>query len=263
MLTSSVGLGFQMNNIYGSELSHTKNYNDVLNYLQHGNVREWTLNAYLDEQYSIGKWLFDAGVAYRLPEFLLYGYAESCSTGFGKSVASPKLNTEYTFNDKIQVYAKLGKGFHSNDAKVVAENKGIDVLPAAYGADLGVNWKPIPDLYLNAAVWYLYLRQELTYNGDDGTFSPGDQTKREGIDFSARYEFTPWLYADFDINFCNARDAMAPKGNNYLPLSVPLYSTGGLYLKLSNGLNGGWTTRYTKERPANSDNSLVSPGIFS
>lgn len=261
-LTSSAGLGFQMNNIHGSELSHTRNYNDVLQYIQHGNVREWTLNAYLDEQYRSGKWLFDAGVRLDYLNFYYMDLLNPVEPAIGKTVASPKLNVEYTFNNRIQVYGKLGKGFHSNDAKVVAENKGIDVLPAAYGADIGINWKPIPQLYLNAAVWYLFLQQEFTYNGDDGTFSPGDQTKREGIDLSARYEFTRWLYADFDINLCRARDAQAPKGNNYLPLSVPLYSSGGLYVKLPNGLNGGWSVRYMKNRPATSDNTLVAQGYF-
>jgi len=262
VLTSTAGLGFQMNNIHGSELSHTKDYNDVLYYIQHGNVREWTLNSYLDEQYHVGKWLFDAGVRVDYLNFNYMDLLNPVQPAMGKTVASPKLNAEYTFNDQIQVYAKLGKGFHSNDAKVVAENKGIDVLPAAYGADLGINWKPVPQLYLNAAVWYLFLQQEFTYNGDDGTFSPGDQTKREGIDLSARYEFTRWLYADFDINLCRARDAQAAKGNNYLPLSVPLYSAGGLYVKLPNGLNGGWSCRYMKNRPANSDNTLVAQGYF-
>ena len=261
-LTSTIGLGFQMNNIHGSELSHVKDYNDVLDYIQHGNVREWTLNSYLDEQYRTGKWLFDAGVRVDYINFYYMDFLNPVQSPIGKTVASPKLNAEYTFNDQIQIYGKLGKGFHSNDAKVVAENKGIDVLPAAYGADLGINWKPVPQLYLNAALWYLFLQQEFTYNGDDGTFSPGDQTKREGIDFSARYEFTHWLYADFDINFCRARDAQTSKGNNYLPLSVPLYSSGGLYVKLPNGLNGGWSARYMKNRPATSDNTLVAQGYF-
>ncbi len=261
-LTSTIGLGFQMNNIHGSELSHVKDYNDVLDYIQHGNVREWTLNYYLDEQYRTGKWLFDAGVRVDYINFYYMDFLNPVQSPIGKTVASPKLNAEYTFNDQIQIYGKLGKGFHSNDAKVVAENKGIDVLPAAYGADLGINWKPVPQLYLNAALWYLFLQQEFTYNGDDGTFSPGDQTKREGIDFSARYEFTHWLYADFDINFCRARDAQTSKGNNYLPLSVPLYSSGGLYVKLPNGLNGGWSARYMKNRPATSDNTLVAQGYF-
>jgi hypothetical protein len=261
-LTSTVGLGWQLNNIHGSELSHTKNYNDVLYYIQHGNVREWTLNSYLDENYRIGKWLFDVGVRV---DYLNFNYMDLLNPpqgAIGKTIASPKLNIEYNFNDRVQIYAKTGKGFHSNDAKVVAENKGIDVLPPAYGADLGINWKPIPQLYLNADVWYLFLQQEFVYNGDDGTFSPGDQTRREGIDFSARYEFTRWLYADFDINFCNARDIQATKGEDYLPLSVPLYSTAGLYVKLPNGLNGGLSYRYMKDRPANADNSLIAKGYF-
>ncbi|HXB42417.1 MAG TPA: TonB-dependent receptor [Puia sp.] len=262
VLTSTVGLGWQRNNIYGSELSHTKNYNEVLQYIQHGNVREWALNSYLDENYRTGKWMFDVGVRF---DYLNFNYLDLLNTplrAIGKSIASPKISIEYTFNEKLQVYAKTGKGFHSNDAKVVAENKGIDVLPPAYGTDLGINWKPVPQLYVNVGLWYLFLQQEFVYNGDDGTFAPGDKTKREGIDISARYEFTRWLYGDFDINFCKAWDAQAPKGSNYLPLSVPLYSAAGLYVKLPHGINGGISCRYMKDRPANSDNSLVAKGYF-
>jgi TonB-dependent Receptor Plug Domain/CarboxypepD_reg-like domain len=262
ILTSTAGLGFQTNDIRGSELSHTKNYNDVLYYIQHGNLSEWMLNAYLDEQYKKGKWLLDAGIRLDYLHFQYLDFLNPVQPAIGKTIASPKLNLEYTFNQKIQAYLKLGKGFHSNDAKVVAQNKGLDDLPSAYGIDIGINWKPFPKLYLNAALWYLYLKQEFTYNGDDGTFSPGDPTKREGTDFSARYQINPWLYADFDIIFCKAWDVLAKKGDNFLPLSVPLYSSGGLFFKLPNGLNGGWSARYMKNRPANSDNSLVAQGYF-
>lgn len=261
-LTSTAGIGFQMNHIRGSELSHTRDYNDVLAYIQHGNVREWTLNAYLDEQYRTGKWLFDAGVRVDYLNFYYMDLLNPVQPAIARAVASPKLNLEYTFTNKLQAYLRLGKGFHSNDAKVVAENRGLQDLPSAYGADLGINWKPVPQLYVNAALWYLFLQQEFTYEGDDGTFSPGDKTRREGIDFSARYEFTRWLYADLDVIFCRARDIQAAKGENYLPLSVPLYGSGGLYVKLANGLNGGWSARYMKSRPANEDNTLVAQGYF-
>jgi len=262
VLTSTAGLGFQMNQVHGSELSHTKNYNDVLEYLQHGDIREWTLNTYLDEQYHAGKWHFDAGVRLDYLNTYYKDFLNPTQPAIGKAIVSPKISAEYTFNNRFQLYAKLGKGFHSNDAKAVAENKGLDVLPAAYGADLGFNWKPLPQLYLNVATWYLFLQQEFTYHADDGTFSPGDKTRREGIDFSARYEFTHWLYADFDLNLCRARDIQAPKGNNYLPLAVPLYGSAGLYVKLPCGLNGGWSARYMKDRPATSDNTLIAKGYF-
>ncbi|HXB91907.1 MAG TPA: TonB-dependent receptor [Puia sp.] len=261
-LIHSAGVGWQMNNIHGSELSHTINYNDVLEYLQHGNVNEWTSNAYLDENYRIGKWSIDAGARFDFLHFDYLDFLNPRQVPIGKAIVSPKLNIEYTLNDKVQVYAKTGKGFHSNDAKVVAENRGIEILPAAYGADLGINWKPVPQLYLNASLWYLFLQQEFVYNADDGTFSPGDKTRREGIDLSARYEFTRWLYADFNINLCKARDVQAPKGQAYLPLAVPLYSSAGLYVRMPNGINGGLSSRFMKDRPANEDNSLVSQGYW-
>jgi hypothetical protein len=261
-LSSAFGVGWQLNNIYGSSLSHTRDYNDVLQYIQYGDTREMAFNAYLDENYRTGNWLFNAGA--RL-DYLYFNYMDKLNPwepSRNKTVASPKLNIAYTVDDHVQLYIKTGKGFHSNDAKVVATNRGLDVLPSAYGTDLGLNWKPVPHLFLNAALWYLYLQQEFVYNGDDGTFTPGDKTRREGFDLSARYQFSSWLFANWDLNVSHARDLQAAKGNNYLPLSVPLSSTGGLYVKLPYGLDGGISYRYLENRPANSDNSLVAKGYY-
>jgi TonB-dependent Receptor Plug Domain/CarboxypepD_reg-like domain len=191
-LSSSIGAGWQLNRIYGSELSHTRNYDDVLNYLQYGDVREMALNGYLDENYRTGKWLLNAGIRV---DYLYFDYLDKLNPpapARSKLVASPKLNIAYSANEHVQFYLKTGKGFHSNDAKVVAFNRGIDVLPSAYGTDLGLNWKPVPHLFLNVAAWYLFLQQEFVYNGDDGTFSPGDRTRREGVDFwQFRHQFLP------------------------------------------------------------------------
>ena len=64
------------------------------------------------------------------------------------------------------------------------------------------------------------------------------------------------------INYSNARDIQALKGSNYIPLAVPLSSSGGLNYKFANGINGGLSYRYMKDRPANEDNSLVAKGYF-
>ncbi|MDP4245892.1 MAG: TonB-dependent receptor plug domain-containing protein [Bacteroidota bacterium] len=261
-LSSSFGLGWQLNRIHGSELSHTTDYDNVLQYLQYGDVHEMASNAYLDENYRAGRWLLNAGI--RL-DHLYFDYVDMRnppSPARSKLFASPKLNLAWSASDKVQLYIKAGRGFHSNDAKVVAYNRGIDVLPSAYGTDLGINWKPLSHLFVNAAVWTLYMQQEFVYNGDDGTFSPGGRTRREGIDLSARYQFTSWLFANFDINLSRARNRDAVKGSNYLPLAVPLSGTGGLYVRTANGLNGGISYRYMGDRPANEDYSLVAQGYF-
>jgi hypothetical protein len=261
-LSSSFGLGFQANNIKNSELSHIDDQFQVLEYLGLGNIQENTYNAYVDENLRMGKWLFNAGL--RL-DYFYFNYDDKLNPSLpsqNKAILCPKLNIEYTASSAIQIYLKTGKGFHSNDARVVVANDGHEILPAAYGVDLGVNWKPVDHLFINAAVWYLALQQEFVYDGDEGTIDPGDKTRREGIDFSARYQFTNWLYAFLDVNLSKARDIEAPKGQDYVPLAVPLSSAGGLNYKFTNGINGALSYRYMKDRPANEDNSLVAQGYF-
>ncbi len=261
-LTSSFGLGLQVNKINNSELSHINDKFEVLDYLELGNINENTLNGYVDENLRIGRWLFNTGLRM---DGLYFNYEDKLNPSMpsrSKYILSPKLNVEYTANSFLQIYMKTGKGFHSNDARVVVANRGQEILPAAYGIDLGLNWKPSAHLFMNAAAWYLYLQQEFVYDGDEGTLDPGDKTRREGIDFSARYQFNNWLYAFIDINYAYARDIQAPKGNNYIPLAVPLSSAGGLNYKFTNGINGGLSYRYMKDRPANADNSLIAKGYF-
>jgi hypothetical protein len=261
-LVSTVGVGWQFNTIHNIELSHTINKNTVLEYLQLGNVKETSLNAYADENLQVGEWLLNFGV--RL-DYLDFNYEDKLNPQRptrSEVIASPKLNIEYTASPAIQVYLKTGKGFHSNDAKVVIASNGRQILPAAYGADLGVNWKPLKHLYINAALWYLQLQQEFVYDADEGTMNPGGKTRRQGVDLSARYQFNKWLFATVDVNICKARSLEAAKGSNYLPLAVPASGTGGLDFKLANGLNGGLSFRYMKARPANENNSLTAQGYF-
>ncbi len=60
-LTSSAGLGWQFNEIYNSELSHTLPDYTVLEYIQLGNIDEMAANGYVNENLRVGKWLFNAG----------------------------------------------------------------------------------------------------------------------------------------------------------------------------------------------------------
>src|SRR5450432_1305155 len=261
-LSSAFGLGFQINNIQNSELSHIDDKFEVIEYLKLGNVYENVFNTYIDENLRVGNWLFNAGLRM---DYLYFNYEDKLNPvrpPGNKFILSPKLNVEYTVNPTFQVYLKTGKGFHSNDAKVVVASQGQEILPAAYGVDLGINWKPVNHLFINAALWYLYLQQEFIYDGDEGTLEPSGKSRREGIDFSARYQFNNWLYAFLDINYSNARDLQEPKGSNYIPLAVPLSSAGGLNYKFASGINGGLSYRYMTNRPANAGNTLTAKGYF-
>src|SRR5262249_39281949 len=141
---------------------------EFLNYVNLGKIKEANAIAYLDEQLSLGQWFIDAGLRYDYLHFEYFDKLRTQQPSRGKSIVSPKLSIQYTVNSQFQFYVKTGKGFHSNDARVVVANNGYEILPAAYATDIGFIWKPTNKLLLNVAAWYLYLQQEFVYDGDDG-----------------------------------------------------------------------------------------------
>lgn len=254
-LTSSAGLGTRFDRTYGTAYSNVTAQYELLDDITRGDIRQNNTDIFLDETLNSGKWLFNAGA--RL-DYFNFNFKDSTKTNV---VVSPKFNIQYTADPQIQFYLKAGKGFHSNNAIAVIGNNGLETLPAAYGADLGLNWKPIPRLYINAALWYLYLQQEFVYT-DDGDIAPGGKTKRVGIDFSARYQLTNWLFADLNVNLARPRLADSTKTTGYLALAPTFTSTGGLDFRFQNGINGGLSYRYMHSRPGNNTNTLVADGYY-
>jgi outer membrane cobalamin receptor len=261
-LNSIVGTGFRYDATKNSGLAHTIERR-FINSVKLGDIKELNAFAFIQQQMHIGGFYIDAGV--RLDEFhFSYNDKLNATQLPAQSVAiiSPKLNIQYNASKNIQLYAKAGKGFHSNDARVVVENNGTAILPAAYGTDLGITLKPAKNLYLDIAAWYLFLQQEFVYVGDDGIVEPSGKTVRKGIDVIARYQFNKHLFANANVNFTKPRSADEPKGENYIPLAPIATSTGGITYKTKTGLNAGISYRYIKDRPAAEDNSIIAKGYF-
>lgn len=228
-----------------------------------GDIKEANLYAFAQQQFSNKKWAFD--IALRADYFNAAYNDELSSTQLPSrdaSILSPKLNFQYTANKQVQLYVKSGRGFHSNDSRVVVANNGREILPAALGTDVGVVLKPTSKLFLNVAAWYLHLEQEFVYVGDAGIVEPSGATSRKGIDVAARYQFSKKIFANFNINYTKAVAIGEAKGENYIPLAPALTSIGGLYYKSLTGINAGLSYRYIKDRAANEDNSIVAKGYF-
>lgn len=254
-LVSTLGVSTRFDRTYGTEYSHVTQQYKFLDYVTQGDIRQNNTGVYLDETLQSGKWLFN--VCSRL-DYFNFNFHDSTKT---QVVVSPKINIQYTANDQVQLYLKAGKGFHSNNAIAAIGNNDLKTIPAAYGADLGLNWKPIPHLYINTALWYLYLQQEFIYT-DDGDIVPGGKTKRMGIDFSARYQLAKWLFADLNVNLARPRLADSSKNTGYLALAPTFTSTGGLDFKFDNGINGGLSYWYMHSRPGNNTNTLRADGYY-
>jgi hypothetical protein len=276
-LSFAAGAGLRYDDINPSELDHSRN-GLVLDYLQFGKTRELNTNTYLEGTVETGKWLFNAGV--RADYFHFYylnmapatdSFASLIFNGISpdaqKAIISPKLNIQYIINPNFQVYLKSGKGFHSNDARVVIANQGYRILPAAYATDLGFNWKASPTLFINTAFWYLYLQQEFTFGQDlidqpGGPVQPSGRTSRKGTDFSLRYQLTNWLFASVNLDYAMPKYLDSPAGHNHLPLAPTFTSTAGLDFRTKTGWNGGISYRYLHDRAGNSTYSLTALGYW-
>ena len=269
-ITTEAGLNVRADFTDPSELNHTKDRYTILNRIKQGNISELNMAPFISGTFKFNKYLsVYAGLRFDQFNFRYNNKLADDTTlpGIGKysfkaNTCSPKLNLYYHLNDKTQLYFSSGKGFHSNDARAAVIVNSKDVLPSAYGTDLGIVIKPFANIILNAAVWYIYLQQEYIYNGDGGDANFNSKTVRKGFDLTMRYQPKRNLYFDVDFNYAHGRADGAPRGNDFIPLAPVYTSTGGVTYTSKSGLNGSFRYRYVGNRPGNSDYSLTTNGYF-
>ncbi len=261
---SSAGVQFRMDAANDVELSNTRNRTITEQNIQLGDIREANLGLYAEQDIQLSR-RFSLNVGLRY-DFFTNRYTNQLENNRRESARAglllPRINLRYTPNDRFQAYLNSGRGFHSNDTRVAVPQNGREVLPPAYGTDLGVALKPIPRLYVNAALWYLWLDQEFVYVGDAGVVEAGGSTRRYGLEASARYQLTRRLFVDIDANYTHSRALSEPQGANLIPLAPIFTTVGGLSLVGPKGFNGSLRYRYLANRPANEDNSITAEGYF-
>lgn len=258
----NAGISLRKDQSNNNELSRTLNRQETLENIQLGDVNETNIGAFLNANFEFGKWTINPALRvdyfdFQYNDFLQTNYETQSET---KAILSPKLNFLYNYSDNFQAYVKTGKGFHSNDTRVIIAQNGKEILPAAYGFDVGFIWKPIPELIVNTAYWQLHSEQEFVYVGDAGIVEPSGKSRRQGIDLSIRYQPFNWLFWNIDTNYTHARAIDEPSGADYIPLAPDFTLSSGLNVQFDNGFLGGIKLRHIKDRPANEDNSIIAEG---
>ena len=268
-LHSTLGVGTRIDDA-GLTLRHAVK-RAVRDTLSAGRLFEQNLNAYLDETLTLTDRL-TLNAAARLDVFTFdfrgllvnenSGELEPLRGRLTRAIVSPKLNLYYQLTPNVQLFARSGFGFHSNDARGVIRGANANVLPRALGYEVGSTFKPVPNMVVNAALWSLHLQNELVYIGDDGNVENTGPTQRYGLDVAVRYQLSRRLFLDTDVNYNHGRQLDAPEGANYIPLAPTFTTIGGLTYKGANGLSGSLRYRHINARPANDDGSIWARGYF-
>ncbi len=263
-VASEIGANIRLDRTTNSELSRTKDRTTLLSPIMLGDVAESNAAAYISETVAFSsRFSLNAGLRYdHFQNRYLDRLAGNIEGKASANIVSPKLSIYYQPNTNTQFYLSGGRGFHSNDTRVVVPQNGLQILPAAYGSDLGTVFKPTKNLLVNAALWYLWLDQEFIYVGDEGVVEPSGRSRRYGADVSVRYQPAPWLFADVDVNYSHGRAVDESKGQDYLPLAPRVTSIGGLTVKTNRNIYASMRYRYMGNRPANEDYSTVADGYF-
>lgn len=261
--TGKTGIQIRIDDVNDIELSRTKDRTITTEQMMLGDVNEMNAGMYHSQKIALTNKL-DLTGALRLDYFnnQYFDQLTSETLKANQTILSPKLNLNYQLNDQVQFYLYNGRGFHSNDTRVAVQQNGKKVVPPAYGSDLGGIFKIGKKLFLQSAVWYLWLDQEFVYVGDEGVVEAGGQTQRYGLDLFARYELAKSLYADMDISWANPRALHTPSTESYLPLAPRFTSSGGLTYRKQEGWNGSLRYRLMGDRPADETNTLIAKGYF-
>ena len=183
-----------------------------------------------------------------------------------RGIVSPKFSAIIGPFQKTEFYANIGTGYHSNDARGVADKAAPAApLPRTVGAEFGVRSNAIPTLTTTATLWWLKSESELVYVGDAGSNEAGPGSSRHGIELNAYWTPCEFFSMDAEFSLSQARFTNSP-GADYVPNNVPIMFSGGFVLG-AQGDKTGWFSgtrlRTFGPRPLKEDNSVKSRPLCS
>jgi hypothetical protein len=182
-------------------------------------------------------------------------------------ITSPSLNIALGPWRDTELYANIGNGFHSNDARgttTTIDPKTGDAtarvpgLVRSQGMELGLRTEIIPQMQTAVSLYRLDFDSELTFVGDAGTTEAGRPSRRTGIEFSNYYKAARWLSIDFDAAFARARSRDADPAGQFIPGAVEGVGQLAFTVDKIGPWSGALRLRYFGPRPLIEDNSVRS-----
>lgn len=182
------------------------------------------------------------------------------------AILSPKASFAWRFGERLEGYASVGRGFHSNDARgaTIAVDPAtgdpadrVPLLVRADGAEIGIRYES--DRFgATASLFGLDLASELVYVGDAGATEPSDASRRGGVEVTATWSPARWLTLDGSGATTKARFRGVARDGDRIPLATEYVLTGGATVALPENVTAALTFRRIGPAPLIEDNSTRS-----
>lgn len=179
---------------------------------------------------------------------------------------SPKATLAYRVSPAIELYADVGRGFHSNDVRGAVQTVApvaltpvtpVGLFAAATGGEVGARYER-RGFSASAALWALKLDSELVYSGDAGDTESTSATTRIGGEFLLNWIVRPGINVDVSYALTRARYDDAAAGGDRIPNALEYVLTAGATVRLSRDGSAQFTVRRLGPSPLNEDNSARS-----
>jgi TonB family protein len=229
-------------------------------------INESSVGLYAKEEVQLARWLrLVAGLRLDHFTFRVDDHLEDLATQQSKtsgvrgaSQVSPKASLIVSPHATTDLFANFGYGFHSNDARgVVRGQDPVTPLTRTLGYEVGARSRLFRrKLELAVSLWGLDIDSETVWVGDEGTTEASGATRRLGLEAEGRWEIRPWLFADADVTFSDARFRENAGNGKAVALAPRLTMSGGLSVLHPSGVRGGLRGLHIAARPATEDEFL-------
>jgi outer membrane receptor protein involved in Fe transport len=230
-------------------------------------VCETSVGVFAESTVQWTPWLRSiAGLRYDTYRFGIDSSIDGNSGRARDGIVSPKLSLVAGPWSETELFANLGTGFHSNDARGTTQTRLPDGTPATpvtplvrtKGMELGIRSEIVPGLQSSAALWRLDIASELVFVGDAGETEPSRASRRAGIEWNNHYIATPWLLFDLDAAVSRARYTEADPAGDYVPGALNRVLSFGMTMKDRAGWDVAFQLRHFGPRPLVEDGSVRS-----
>ena len=262
----TVGADVQNDNIYNGLLSTVDR--QTLSVTRQDHIVETSLGLYVENLTRWTDWLrTTAGVRTNQYRFDVRSTLAANSGATQDHITSPSLNIALGPWKDTEMYANIGNGFHSNDArgtvttvdpKTGAATQPVPGLVRSQGMEIGLRTEAIPKMQTAISLYRLDFDSELTFAGDAGTTEAGRPSRRIGIEFSNYYKVSKWLSIDFDAAYAHARSRGHVPEGDYIEGAVEGVGQLAFTVDKVGPWSGALRLRYFGPRPLIEDDSVRS-----
>ncbi|WP_332876155.1 TonB-dependent receptor [Massilia sp. S19_KUP03_FR1] len=262
----TVGAEVQNDNIFNG--LYSTRARQTISTTRADHILETSASLYLENLTRWADWLrTTAGVRTNQYRFDVQSSLAANTGSTRDHITSPSLNIALGPWRATELYANIGNGFHSNDAR--GTNTTIDPktgdatarvpgLVRAQGMELGLRTEIVPKMQTAVSLYRLDFDSELTFVGDAGTTEAGRPSRRTGIEVSNYYKAARWLSIDVDAAFSRARSRDRDPAGQHIPGAVEGVGQLAFTVDKVGPWSGALRLRYFGPRPLIEDNAVRS-----